>query len=109
MKFENSAKRIEPKDWKGNYDPCLYGYDNPSPLFQSVISQSATYMLTGKFHDRQCGIYKCEGGCDIVVVDDLVLLDDRYYWNNRRDKKHLDQICKLITEVVLGWDPNNLL
>jgi len=66
--------------------PGAYGFRKPTNLllvwsnpFQSLISQAGTYLLTGKFHDRQTGIFKCEGGCNIAGVGDLVLSNDYCY------------------------------
>lgn len=114
MKFKNSAKPAPRVRWDGKEDLTRYGYDKPSPhlqlwgtLLQAVISQSATYMLTGKFHTGQCGIYKCEGGCAVPGVGDLVLIHDYCYWDYNQSDKHLDKVSSLITDIVLNWDPND--
>lgn len=112
--FSNTARAKTPdqRDWDG-----YYGYDRPSPLLfnfgrllQSVVSQAGTYILTGKFHDQDCGIYKCEGGCRIVGKGDLVLSNNCCYWDGggRRDGKpdhDLNAMAQLITKIVLDWDP----
>lgn len=114
MEFKNSSVRIEPKTWDGKPTNTHFGYDKPSPylylwsrLLQSVISQAGTYMLTGKFHTQHCAIYKCEGGCTIVGVGELVLGKNYCYWNHNNEEQHIDKLCSLITEVVVNWNPND--
>jgi len=112
--FKNDAKPKElNKDWDG---PGSYKFDETpillfvwSRLFQSVISQAGTYLLTSKFHENECGIYKCEGGCRIVGVNELVLSRDHCYWDFGTSKKDktIKQMADLITHVVLNWDPMN--
>lgn len=110
MPFRNTSKPAEPY-FKS---PGAYRYDTPSEylllwrsLLQNVISQAGTYLLTGKFHTQRCGIYKCEGGCNIVGVGDLVLCKDQcyfdYYPHAHEDKTR--KMADLITHIVLGWDP----
>jgi hypothetical protein len=124
MKFVNSAKAIVPKDWYGkDVDANRYRFENTSPylfvwsgLFQRIISQAGTYLFTKKFHDHDCGIYKCEGGCRIDDVGDLVLQKnycyiDGYYGNNKkintaRSKKE-GKLADLITHIVLNWNPED--
>jgi len=117
MNFKNSANAIEPKDWNGKPTDLLYGYDKPSPylwlwsrLLQSTISQAGTYLLTKKFHNRHCAIYKCEGGCVIDGKGELVLGKNSCYWNHRyseKDNKDIAKLCSLITTIVLEWNPND--
>lgn len=110
--FINTAKAVQRVE--SNY----YGFDHApillfewSCLFQSVISQAGTYLLTKKFHTQQCAIYKAEGGCRIVGMGDLVLHDDYCTWDmwggGKRDKTRLAKLAKLITTIVLEWDPIN--
>lgn len=129
VKFKNSAKPVPRVGWNGKEDLTRYGFDRPSPylqlwgnLLQAVISQSATFMLTGKFHTgpgnrwienclttiktHQYGIYKCEGGCRVEGVGDLVLMNSYCYWDYGHTEKHIDKISSLITDIVLEWNPN---
>lgn len=114
--FLNEAKPCDPAkhSWDGKASPGMYGFDKApkylfdwSCLFQAMVSQVGTYLLTGKFHDHECGIYKCEGGCKIVGVGDLVLSHDSCYWDYgpSDDKKNLKKMADLITALVLGFDP----
>lgn len=121
MRFKNSAKHIDRpeaswvKGWIGNY----YSFNRPSPyllvwerLFQTVVSQAGTKLLSGKFHTSQTGIYKCEGGCNIAGVDDLVLMRDycKFDWCKQlkvSQQKQLEQLTQLISAIVLEWDPNS--
>lgn len=110
--FKNSAKSKARVGWNGEEDLRCYGYDKPSSLMylwgtllQAVVSQAGTYMLFDKFHDGQCGIYKCEGGCRIEGFGELVLMRDHCYWNHNTSDKYLDIFSTLITEIVLRWDP----
>ena len=118
MKFKNDAKPAPPNEWTKEH-PNYYAFDHAprllfvwSGLFQNVISQCGTYLLTGKFHDRSPAIYKCEGGCQIVRVNELVLRSDRCNWdwdrtNSKTAAKQLRQMTNLINDVVLKWDPEN--
>ena len=111
--FVNTAQRreLDPK-WDG---PDTYGFNQVpmllfvwSGLFQKVISQAGSFIAEGKFHERECGIYKCEGGCKISGWGDLVLLSRRAYNDyGRGDKKDkvLPKLVNLITTVVLEWNP----
>jgi len=114
MAFTNSAK---PKTVNR---PSEYGYDAPSKylflwsgLLQQVISQAGTFLLTGKFHDRSCSIFKCEGGCVIDGVGDLVPCKRSCYFDGfygplkKKEEKQIEQLAKLITAIVLEWDPEN--
>lgn len=113
MNFKNSAKRIDPS--KNRLDRGAYAYDKPSPLLyvwsqflQCVISVAATKMLTGKWHTSHYGIYKCEGGCNLPGVNDLVLLSDVCYFDfGRGEKQKISRCAELISEVVLNWNPND--
>lgn len=119
MKFKNIAKKIEPRDWQGNYASHYYSYNQPSPylylwsrLFQTIVSLSATKILTNKWHTGHCGIYKCEGGCRLPGIGDLVLLNDHCYLNNSRyhskkDRKIEEKCAQLISHIVLHWNPND--
>lgn len=115
--FVNEA---QPTDGKSCYRHNGYKFTKPSRylfiwsrLFQSVISQAATFMLTGKFHDQHCSIYKCEGGCH-TTVGDLVLGTESLYFDGfysedcklkREDAEQ--KIRGLVEHVVLNWDPMN--
>lgn len=118
MKFKNRAKRIKKGFMGCPIENGMYGYDRPSKyllrwgtLFQAVISQAGTYLLTGKFHRGQCGIYKAEGGCRIEGVGDLVLLNDRcqfdLYGRSEKILKDQEKLANLITHIVLKWDPED--
>lgn len=118
MTFTNEAKRIdlsaEKYEWRKG--PGAYEFDKAprllfswSGLFQRVISQAGTYLLTGKFHDRECAIYKCEGGCNIPGVDELVLCDHSCYFDfsHRGKEDQLRKLASLISEIVLAWNPED--
>jgi len=119
MKFTNESGVIDPSERgkvsyrTGNY----YSFNRPSKylfvwsrLFQSVISQAGTYLLTGKFHKDQAAIYKSEGGCNIPGVGELVLSRSSCYFDSyRRDDKintQMEKMAKLISYIILLWDPN---
>ena len=118
MKFENDTKLAPPNEWSEKH-LGYYAFDHAprllfvwSGLFQNVISQCGTYLLTGKFHDQSPAIYKCEGGCQIVGVNELVLRSDRCNWdwdrtNSKTAAKQLRQMTNLINDVVLKWDPED--
>jgi hypothetical protein len=110
--FRNESQPIDAKEIR----PGHYGYNYPSKflfewsnLLQAVISQAATFMLTGKYHNSHCAIYKCEGGCVVQGVGELVLQDNYCYFDYRgSDKKTKAQEMKcaqLITKIILEWDP----
>lgn len=121
MKFINSARPIDPakeKPWiKQKSDLAgYYSYDKPSiylfqwsRLFQSVISQVGSFIFNGKYHDQEVGIYKAEGGCRIDKFGDLVLGEKSCYFNyfNDKLKDKLEILGKLISHIVLSWEPNN--
>ena len=112
--LKNSAKQIKAADvpYAGRN---AYGYDQPSPylfcwsrLFQIVISQAGTYLLTGKFHDHNYAIYKAEGGCNIPGFGELVLGDSGCYFDDKRApefEEKAKQVAALITYIVLYWNP----
>lgn len=116
-RFVNEAQRIDPadRDRKWQRGSGTYGFDRAprllfswSRLLQTVISQAGTYLLTGKFHDQHCAIYKCEGGCKIAGVDDLVLRDTYCHWDwSQHDESMIRKMAGLITDVVRAWDPEN--
>lgn len=116
MKFVNEAKPLPPEhrsNWPDH--PGAYGFDHPSPLLyvwsrllQSTISQAGTYILTGKFHDSHTGIFKCEGGCNIVGVGELVLREQHCSWDFVGHSGHnpaLQKMRDLINHIVLNWYP----
>lgn len=119
--FINDAKPFDPttqtwrKDFTGYYkfQPTPRLLFSWSRLFQTTISQAGTFLLTGKFHDQQCSIYKVEGGCHLPGIGDLVLrkghchFDGMYGEMKVKEKKKLDNLADLISHVVLNWDPNN--
>ena len=80
-----------------------------SRLFQALISQAGTYLLTQKFHDGHFAIYKCEGGCRILGVGDLVLRRQHCNWDyairSKAADKHQTQMANLISDVVLARNP----
>jgi len=114
MTFINTTipiKEEEPRDRHGYYlydqvSPLLYVW---SKLLQATISLAGTKLLTGKYHDSHCAIYKSEGGCNIVEVGDLVLQKDYCYFDYQRssNKSQLSKLRDLITRIVVEWDPNN--
>lgn len=81
-----------------------------SGLFQSVVSQAGTHLLTGAFHDGECGIYVSEGGAKIHGVGELTI-HERYcsFGGHRHDdddrNKRVDKLAKLISELVMRFDP----
>ena len=119
--FKNEALPIEPRtDY--SKDVCAYKFDRPSPLlltwgrlFQIIISQAGTWMLTGKFHNRQTGIYKAEGGINLPGIGELVLGQNVIYWDGmseygvttEKKREMLGKLQLLIMQVVLCWDPND--
>jgi hypothetical protein len=114
--FKNTAEPFDPST-RTYSSPASYGFANTpmllfvwSRLFQSIISQAGTYLLSKKFHDRQCSIYKSEGGCTIDGFGDLVLRNDSCYfdgYHSKTSEKNAAKLSKLITHIVLGWDPND--
>jgi hypothetical protein len=113
MKFVNEAKPQEPNKLYKNPSMGFYKCSRPSKLlfqwsryFQAIVSQAGTMLLTGAFHDSECAIYKCEGGCRIAVVGDLVLGNEYCYFDtggSQGDKAQ--KLADLITELVLKFDP----
>jgi hypothetical protein len=112
--FKNETIPYTPS--KENCDsPGSYGFKNLTPylflwrrLFQGVISQAGTYILTNKFHDSDCGIYKCEGGCCIAGVGELVLSNRSCYFDSdhrKETEKNIKIMADLITYIVLHWNP----
>lgn len=111
MKFINESKPSSPRSY------YQYGFDRVprhlflwSRLFQSVISQAVTYLLTGQFHDGHCGIYKAEGGCRIAGVGELVLTNSGSYFDysiGKKTEQYKHRANELITSVVLNWEPEN--
>ena len=113
--FLNTAKPIERRH-EGHWS--WYGYDRPSVylfpwsrLFQIVLSQAGSYLLTKKFHVEMSGIYRAEGGVNLPGVGELVLHADLCHFDEVssglevRDPSY--RIAGLITNVVLAWDPND--
>ena len=114
--YKNSARPII-EHWGRPIQGGEYGFADLSPyfymfsgLFQRVIAQCGTKLLTGHWMKtpQNYAIYKCEGGCRIEGVGDLVLGSrscyfDYDYWH----KDSLKKISGLITEIVLNFDPNN--
>jgi hypothetical protein len=113
MKFVNEAKAQEPDRRFKNPSMGFYSYAKPSiylfqwsRLFQAVVSQAGTYALQNKFHDRECGIYKVEGGCRIDGVGELVLGNKYCYFDGGRHKDlDASRLAQLITAMVLAFDP----
>lgn len=120
MQFINESVRIDgKKDWTGQWHALNYnefGFDRVpdllkfwGPLFQTVVSQAGTYLLTGKCHDTHTGIYKAEGGCYIAGIGEMVLYRDRvrfdYRGSDQKTKNNEKQLAKFITEIVLEWNP----
>ena len=113
MNFINESKPKEPDNHLGNNVPA-YRYDKPSKylfqwsrLFQIVISQAGSFLLSGRFHESECAIYKCEGGVRIEGFGDLVLGNDMCYFDHSHDKNKSNEIklANLITHVVIHWNP----
>lgn len=112
-KYKNTTQKLDVSHWRHEKSNS-YKYQNLTPylylwsgLFQRVISQAGTHMFTKKFHNRDCGIYKCEGGCVIDGVGELVLGSDSCYFDYGRLEKKETKMAELITHVVLNWDPMN--
>jgi len=114
--FKNEATPEVKKSWDGKELPNYYGFTMASKYlflwsrtFQAVVSQSATFMLTGEFHEQDCGIYKAEGGSKVVGVGELVVYDDhcRFDYCVGNLDKQTKQCADLITHIVLNWNPNN--
>src|ERR1035437_6846778 len=100
-KFINEAKPKQPEEWERNG----YGFTRApelmflwSRLLQAVVSQVATYKFTKKFHERDCGIYKCEGGCVVDRVGDLVL-GTRGCRFDYADGKEMDKKAKQCSDI----------
>jgi len=117
--FKNSARRLEfGEHYWVRSDGC-YTYDKPSPylilwsrLLQSVVSQAATKVLTGKFHNGHCSIYKAEGRCCVHGYNDLVLSKNCCYWDfggwgDNELAVSLRQISDMVSHIVLEWNPND--
>lgn len=114
--FENETKPLTAKklaDIQRLYGLNAYGFDRPpkllfnwSRLFQSVVSQAGSWVCAKKYHTKQCAISKTEGGCYIEGGGDLVLSGHSVYWDYgpRKDDK-ANQLAKLITAIVVNWDP----
>lgn len=93
-----------------------YGYDKPSrylmlwgPLLQRIVSQTGTRLLTGKYHDQECGILVSEGGAQLVDVGELAMCDRFCKLHSgprgiERDNIE-DKMATIITKVVLSFDP----
>jgi hypothetical protein len=117
MDFVNESKEVS-HSTKEYYTGNCYTFNKPSKylfvwsrLFQTVISQAGTYLLTGKFHTQQAAIYKCEGGCVIAGVGELVLSNHSCYFDTySRDKKTkvaTEKMAMLISHIVLNWKPSD--
>lgn len=115
-KFKNEAKRItEDEAYMWDRGQNMYHYDHPSKyLFQwsralqSTVAQALSKLFSGEFNESDCGIYKCEGGCRIKGVGDLVLGERRCYfdYSHGDDLKEKEKTAaNLITKIVLEWDP----
>jgi len=119
MPFKNCSRPLKAGEKSCIRSDGRYTYDHPSPylyvwnnLFQALVSQAATMLLTGKYHDKQCGIYKCEGGCNVPGVNGLVLNSDCCYWDwdrngDKKLTKQLREVADMISHIVLGWNPND--
>ena len=112
---EAKAKKVDDR-YAGGYgfEPVPKLLFSWARLFQMLISQVGTHMLTGKFHNQDCGIYKVEGGCRIDGVGELVPCSrdcyfDTYHGTRYEGEKDKDtrSMAKLITKIVLGWDPED--
>lgn len=114
-RFKNTAKALSPEEYErlNFYGPGRYKFDRTPQLlihwgrlFQAVISQAGTKLLTGKYHTTECAIYKTEGGCRIAGFNDLVLRSNSCSWDYGGDNKDtLAKMVDLISHVVLKWDP----
>jgi len=106
-----------PKSTSGLYS-SEYSFDAPSPylylwsrLFQNVLSQLLTRYYTGKWNDRETGIFKSEGGVAVLGVGDLVLYDNHCSFEGfHLESKNVEQeevFCsQIISRIVLEWNPN---
>jgi len=124
LKFLNSAKPID--DVRGK---CIwmkeqmphnyYSYDKVSPLlylwkdlFQAVVSQVATKILTGNFHERDAGIYKCEGGVLVPGMAEVCLMKDHAYVDmgggSQEQKQKIEKVVAgIVSQIVCDWEPQD--
>lgn len=117
MTFVNTASAI--KVSQAEREKGAYAYDEASPylrvwsrLFQKVVSQSGTYLLTRQFHTRGAAIHVAEGGVLIADVGELVLHRAYCTWASYTGKLEqrahpLYRLSGLITAIVLGWHPQD--
>lgn len=113
MKFVNETKPMEPDRAYKNPSMGFYRCSKPSKylfqwsrLFQATVSQAGTWILKNKFHTTECGIYKSEGGCNIVGIGELVVGKGYCYFDmGRAQPTDAPRLAELITEMTLKFDP----
>ncbi|MFA5071242.1 MAG: hypothetical protein WC511_02615 [Candidatus Pacearchaeota archaeon] len=121
-KIVNESKRLLEKEKylrsSGQYmfDKLPYGLIMFGRVFQRLVSQVGTKVLTGSFHTQEVGIYKCEGGCNIPGVGSLVLSGQCCYFDGfwgkmlkENEEQVTDILAGIITDLVLAFDPMNPL
>lgn len=112
MKFKNDAKQFT-SDREDHDRYAQYRHTRPSKYL--FVSQALTWKFTGKFHDREPGIYKCEGGCNIAGVGELVLHSSGVSWDSfygGAEKKltmrdSLVVAADLIAQMTIFFDPED--
>lgn len=115
MKFVNEAEPKIPDRLYKNPSMGFYHHSKPSKylfqwsrLFQGIVSQAGTWIHKKAFHSQECGIHKCEGGCNIAGVGELVLGKSYCYFDRGRNGVSEDaaqRLADLITAMVLKFDP----
>lgn len=120
--FVNEAKPLELSAWRADqeanpkWDGGSYRYDRPSKylfhwgrLLQNVLSQVLSRTMGSGYHNHDPGIFKCEGGLNLIGCGHLTLHGQYCIW----DSYHGGRIAKVdaqfaadvISKVVLAWDP----
>lgn len=114
MKFKNETRKLKMEDLRAwDQGPNRYLYDKPSNylfvwsrMLQAIISQTLSKLYSGEFHKHECGIYKCEGGCRVDGMGDLVLQDTYCYYDYSISESEKEgEAAELITKLVTEWDP----
>jgi len=121
MTFKNDAE-YHKSDREDHDRYANYRHTRPSKylfvwsrLFQTAVSQALTWKFTSKFHDREPGIYKFEGGCNIADVGELVLHSSGVSWDsfwggrekNLTLKDSLAVAAEAIAQMTVFFDPED--